>query len=129
MGTQFLDIVIGRCTSRKLDNFTMFRFVAFFACLAVAAAEPQWVYPQAVDAAHLKTPSGDTVSVQAHKIQHHQLKVDEYAKKGYVPYANNGRRAYLQRFLQCPSHLRRSYDASLHQWYLLSIRSPPSLQA
>merc|ERR1712080_176027 len=88
MGTQFLDIVIGRCTSRKLDNFTMFRFVAFFACLAVAAAEPQWVYPQAVDAAHLKTPSGDTVSVQAHKIQHHQLKVDEYAKKGYVPYAN-----------------------------------------
>merc|ERR1712144_123234 len=38
------------------------------------------------NAAHLKTPSGDTVSVQAAKIQHHQLKANEYAKKAYVPY-------------------------------------------
>merc|ERR1712066_693005 len=30
--------------------------------------------------------SGDTVSVQAAKIQHHQLKAAEYAKKAYVPY-------------------------------------------
>merc|ERR1712080_242016 len=44
----------------------MFRFVALFALVAVAAAEPQWVHPYAVhNAAHLKTPSGDTVSVQA----------------------------------------------------------------
>jgi hypothetical protein len=59
--------------------------------LAVAAAEPQWVHPQAVDATHLKTPSGDTVSVQAHKIQHHQLKAAEYAKKGYVSYAHTNK--------------------------------------
>merc|ERR1712018_692616 len=65
----------------------MFRFVALFALVAVAAAEPQWVHPYAVhNAAHLKTPSGDTVSVQAAKIQHHQLKANEYAKKAYVPY-------------------------------------------
>merc|ERR1712080_652070 len=65
----------------------MFRF-ALFALVAVAAAEPQWVHPYAVhNAAHLKTPSGDTVSVQAAKIQHHQLKAAEYAKKAYVPYA------------------------------------------
>merc|ERR1739848_864380 len=31
-------------------------------------------------------PSGDTVSVQAAKIQHHQLKANEDAKKAYVPY-------------------------------------------
>ena len=62
--------------------------VALFALVAVAAAEPQWVHPYAVhNAAHLKTPSGDTVSVQAAKIQHHQLKAAEYAKKAYVPYA------------------------------------------
>merc|ERR1712080_172917 len=65
----------------------MFRF-ALFALVAVAAAEPQWVHPYAVhNAAHLKTPSGDTFSVQAAKIQHHQLKAAEYAKKAYVPYA------------------------------------------
>ena len=60
--------------------------------MAVAAAEPQWVHPYAVhNAAHLKTPSGDTVSVQAAKIHHHQLKAAEYAKKAYVPYAfHNG---------------------------------------
>merc|ERR1712018_319503 len=73
----------------KLAKLTsiMFRFVALFALVAVAAAEPQWVHPYAVhNAAHLKTPSGDTVSVQAAKIQHHQLKANEYAKKAYVPY-------------------------------------------
>ena len=60
-----------------------------FALVAVAAAEPeaQWVHPYGVQsAAHLKTPSGDTVSVQAAKIQHHQLKAAEYAKKAYLPY-------------------------------------------
>merc|ERR1739848_505080 len=39
------------------------------------------------NAAHLKTPSGDTVSVEAAKVQHHQLKAVEYAKKAYIPYA------------------------------------------
>jgi len=66
----------------------MFRFVALFALVAVAAAEPQWINPYmgVHSAAHLKTPSGDTVSVQAAKVQHHQLKAAEYAKKAYVPY-------------------------------------------
>jgi len=66
----------------------MFRFVALFALVAVAAAEPQWINPYmgVHSAAHLKTASGDTVSVQAAKIQHHQLKAAEYAKKAYVPY-------------------------------------------
>jgi len=66
----------------------MFRFVALFALVAVAAAEPQWGYPYmgVHNAAHLKTASGDTVSVQAAKVQHHQLKAAEYAKKAYVPY-------------------------------------------
>ena len=58
-----------------------------FALVAVAAAEPaaepQW-YAQPWDATHMKTASGDTVSVAAHKAQHHQLKADEYAKKGYA---------------------------------------------
>merc|ERR1712080_393938 len=127
MGTQFLDIVIGRCTSRKLDNFTMFRFVAFFACLAVAAAEPQWVYPQAVDAAHLKTPSGDTVSVQAHKIQHHQLKADEYAKKGYVPYAYTNKMVAApisNAFYSAPAN----YAAATMPAYTNGIYSPYGLR-
>merc|ERR1711894_543077 len=66
-------------------NFTMFRFVALIAFVAVAAAEPQW------GVEHMKTPSGDTVSVQAAKVQHHQMKAAEYVKKGYaspVVYAN-----------------------------------------
>ena len=52
--------------------------------MAVAAAEPQYGYwPQgSVDVAHRKTPSGDTVSVEAAKAEHHQLKASEYAKKG-----------------------------------------------
>merc|ERR1711972_734456 len=37
-----------------------------------------------MDATHMKTASGDTVSVAAHKAQHHQLKAAEYAKKGYA---------------------------------------------
>jgi len=66
----------------------MFRFVALFALVAVAAAEPQFYQPWGVQsAAHLKTPSGDTVSVQNAKIQHHSLKAQEYAKKGFLPYA------------------------------------------
>merc|ERR1711997_115922 len=64
-------------------HFIMFRFVALFALVAVAAAEPQW-YAQPWDATHMKTASGDTVSVAAHKAQHHQLKAAEYAKKGYA---------------------------------------------
>merc|ERR1711936_709330 len=50
--------------------------------VAVAAAEPQW-YAPVMDATHMKTASGDTVSVAAHKAQHHTLKAAEYAKKGY----------------------------------------------
>jgi len=64
----------------------MLRFVALFAFVAVAAAEPQWLE-------HMKTPSGDTVSVAAAKAKHYQLKADEYVKKGYaspVVYANAG---------------------------------------
>jgi len=64
----------------------MLRFVALFALVAVAAAEPQWLE-------HMKTPSGDTVSVAAAKAKHHQLKAAEYVKKGYtspVVYANPG---------------------------------------
>merc|ERR1712061_537957 len=48
--------------------------------------EPQWGLE------HMKTPSGDTVSVQAAKVQHHQMKTAEYVKKGYaspVVYANS----------------------------------------
>ena len=59
--------------------------VALIAFVAVAAAEPQW------GVEHMKTPSGDTVSVQAAKVQHHQMKAAEYVKKGYaspVVYAN-----------------------------------------
>jgi len=58
----------------------MFRFAALFALVAVAAAEPQWL----VDATHMKTVSGDTVSVAAAKAHHHQLKAAEYVKKGYA---------------------------------------------
>merc|ERR1712141_286164 len=85
MGTQFPDIVIGRLLSspQSQTHIIMFRFVALFALVAVAAAEPQW-YAQPWDATHMKTASGDTVSVAAHKAQHHQLKAAEYAKKGYA---------------------------------------------
>merc|ERR1711944_63144 len=63
----------------------MFRFVALFVLVAVAAAEPQWYgYAPAIDATHLKTANGDTVSVAAKKVEHHQLKAAEYAKKGYA---------------------------------------------
>merc|ERR1711884_941950 len=70
-------------------HFIMFRFVALFALVAVAAAEPQWAYANygyapVMDATHMKTASGDTVSVAAHKAQHHQLKAAEYAKRGYA---------------------------------------------
>merc|ERR1712154_726547 len=69
-------------------HIIMFRFVALFALVAVAAAEPQWYgYAPVMDATHMKTASGDTVSVAAHKAQHHQLKAAEYAKKGYFGYA------------------------------------------
>jgi len=64
----------------------MFRFVALFALVAVTTAEPQWPfgYAPAMDATHMKTASGDTVSVAAKKAEHHQLKATEYAKKGYA---------------------------------------------
>merc|ERR1712154_136100 len=69
-------------------HIIMFRFVALFALVAVADAEPQWYgYAPVMDATHMKTASGDTVSVAAHKAQHHQLKAAEYAKKGYFGYA------------------------------------------
>merc|ERR1712066_304945 len=79
---------MGVAFSKLSKTHIMFRFVALFALVAVAAAEPQWINPcmGVHSAAHLKTASGDTVSVQAAKIQHHQLKAAEYAKKAYVPY-------------------------------------------
>merc|ERR1711963_393844 len=85
MGTQFPDIVIGRCIiqSSKLNSHHHVPICCLFALVAVAAAEPQW-YAQPWDATHMKTASGDTVSVAAHKAQHHQLKAAEYAKKGYA---------------------------------------------
>merc|ERR1711977_393717 len=49
MGTQFLNVDVGRCTINLTNkpNSTMFRFVALFALVAVAFAEPeadaQWV--------------------------------------------------------------------------------------
>ena len=55
-----------------------------FAFVAIAAAETQWLQAPALDATHMKTAGGDTVSVAAHKAQHHKLKADEYAKKGYA---------------------------------------------
>merc|ERR1711994_453602 len=89
MGLSSLTLSLeGVAFSKLSKTHIMFRFVALFALVAVAAAEPQWGYPYigVHHAAHLKTPSGDTVSVQAAKVQHHQLKAAEYAKKAYVPY-------------------------------------------
>merc|ERR1712241_692575 len=43
MGTQFLNVDIGRCMINLTNkpNSTMFRFVALFALVAVALAEPE----------------------------------------------------------------------------------------
>merc|ERR1712018_545717 len=43
MGTQFLNVNVGRCliNCKKNRNSTMFRFVALFALVAVAFAEPE----------------------------------------------------------------------------------------
>merc|ERR1712038_142567 len=97
MGTQFLDVVIGRCTSQTVQtNLKMFKLIALFALVAVAAAEPeadpQWVSNYWDVTPHLKTPSGDTVSVAAAKNHHLGLKAHEYAKKAHVysPYVYNG---------------------------------------
>merc|ERR1712076_292565 len=94
MGTQFLDIVIGRCTTQQTQlNSTMFRFVALFALVAVAAAEPEsdsdaFMQYHHGDESHMKTVTGDTASVAAAKEDHFQMKAAEYAKKGYAaPYA------------------------------------------
>merc|ERR1711910_5277 len=94
MGTQFLDIVIGRCTTQQTQlNSTMFRFVALFALVAVAAAEPEsdsdaFMQYHHGDEVHMKTVTGDTASVAAAKEDHFQMKAAEYAKKGYAaPYA------------------------------------------
>merc|ERR1739848_782576 len=94
MGTQFLDIVIGRCTTQQTQlNSTMFRFVALFALVAIAAAEPEsdsdafMPYHHGQEA-HMKTVTGDTASVAKAKEDHFQMKAAEYAKKGYeAPYA------------------------------------------
>merc|ERR1712079_586596 len=72
---------------------TMFRFVALFALVAVAAAEPEsdsdaFMQYHHGDEAHMKTVTGDTASVAAAKEDHFQMKAAEYAKKGYAaPYA------------------------------------------
>merc|ERR1712064_273766 len=43
MGTQFLNVDVGRCQANLTNkpNSTMFRFVALFALVAVALAEPE----------------------------------------------------------------------------------------
>merc|ERR1711981_955209 len=43
MGTQFLNVDVGRCMINLTNkpNSTMFRFVALFALVAVALAEPE----------------------------------------------------------------------------------------
>merc|ERR1711910_278912 len=100
-------------------NFTMFRFVALFAFVAVAAAEPQWGLE------HMKTPSGDTVSVQAAKVQHHQMKTAEYVKKGYaspIVYANSA--AYAP-YSGGSSIQPRCCCSSVQPWCIL-LRAPPS---
>merc|ERR1711994_1122294 len=89
MGLSSLTLSLeGVAFSKLSKTHIMFRFVALFALVAVAAAEPQWINPYmgVQSTAHLKTARGGTVSVQAAKIQHHQLKAAEYAKKAYVPY-------------------------------------------
>merc|ERR1712110_474129 len=83
MGTQFLDIVIGRCTTQQTQlNSTMFRFVALFALVAVAAAEPEsdsdaFMQYHHGGEAHMKTVTGDTASVAAAKEDHFQMKAAE----------------------------------------------------
>jgi hypothetical protein len=73
----------------------MFKLIALFALVAVAAAEPeadsQWVSNYWDVTPHLKTHSGDTVSVAAAKNHHLGLKAHEYAKKAHVysPYVYN----------------------------------------
>merc|ERR1712110_1249970 len=80
-------------TSKPKPNSTMFRFVALFALVAVAAAEPEsdsdaFMPYHHVQEAHMKTVTGDTASVAAAKEDHFQMKAAEYAKKGYeTPYA------------------------------------------
>merc|ERR1712001_741284 len=83
--------------SKPNSNSTMFRFVALFALVAVAAAEPEsdsdaFMQYHHGDEAHMKTVTGDTASVAAAKEDHFQMKAAEYAKKGYekgfaAPYA------------------------------------------
>merc|ERR1712241_815817 len=79
--------------SKPNSNSTMFRFVALFALVAVAAAEPEsdsdafMPYHHGQEA-HMKTVTGDTASVAKAKEDHFQMKAAEYAKKGYeAPYA------------------------------------------
>merc|ERR1712223_492568 len=79
--------------SKPNSNSIMFRFVALFALVAVAAAEPEsdsdaFMQYHHGDEAHMKTVTGDTASVAAAKEDHFQMKAAEYAKKGYAaPYA------------------------------------------
>merc|ERR1711936_426792 len=83
MGTQFLDIVIGRCTTQQTNSSsTMFRFVALFALVAVAAAEPEsdsdaFMQYHHGQEAHMKTVTGDTASVAKAKEDHFQMKAAE----------------------------------------------------
>merc|ERR1712223_311475 len=79
--------------SKPNSNSIMFRFVALFALVAVAAAEPEsdsdaFMQYHHGDEAHMKTVTGDTASVAAAKEDRFQMKAAEYAKKGYAaPYA------------------------------------------
>lgn len=94
----------------------MFKLIALFALVAVAAAEPeadaQWVIPHLNP--HLKTPSGDTVSVAAAKVHHHNLKSHEYAKKGYTfPSVYQVPHVYPTTYSGYPHY----YNAAVHATY------------
>merc|ERR1711953_451692 len=99
MGTQFL--LEGR--SRNILSTTIMKaFIAIFALVAAALGEPE-SDPQFMYAHHAAMPAhhtagmvqyssgavvpDDTLSVKAAKVQHHNAKVFEYAKKPYMHYA------------------------------------------
>merc|ERR1712066_764889 len=100
----------------------MFRFVALFALVAVAAAEPEsdsdalTPYHHGQEA-HMKTVTGDTASVAAAKDDHFQMKAAEYAKKGYAaPYAYG---SFPYQTYGYPYHHlgKRDAEAESDAWY------------
>ena len=52
--------------------------------VTVTAAEPQWYeYQPSMDTSSMKISSGDTTSIAANKIHHHEMTATEYDKKEY----------------------------------------------